>query len=772
MFKLPNKIKQDLENYKIAIEDFISKKSSWARFTGIRVPWGNYSHRGGKVFMARVRIPGGVLLPKQLRALAEASKNYGDGILHITTRQDIQIHNIKLNDIIKVHIFLKDYELSPRGGGGNTIRNITACPLAGVCPDEIFDVREYVISLTEYLIADDISYKLPRKFKIAFAGCEKDCIGILTNDVGLLAVKNNNQFGFKVYVGGGMGAISSIGRELESFIYLYELGYVVCAIRNVFYKYGDRHNKHHNRLRFLIQDIGFEKFKEYYQKELSELKEKEYISLRKVNLSYPSPKNTNILESNDEEFKEFLKYNCQEQKQKGYFIVKLRIPCGDLLADSAIKIADIENEIPNIEFRTTPEQNLYIVNVPSEFLNIIYNKIKHILKDFLYPQTLLDVVSCKGSSTCNLGLCNSPGLAKKLEEIIKEGFLKSKLFNSLDIKINGCPNACGQHPLGKISFCGAVRKVNLRPVPFYRVFLAGRKGLHNTQLAKNTEILIPAKNVPFFLKEFLYRLEEISDNEDIFNILQEKGELIVKEIAHNYTYIPDYSENKDFYIDWGRNEEFSLSGIGPGECGAGVLDMIEADLTEAKINLSEAEKDYSTNKIKKVIFLASRALLVVKGLDPRNEEEAISGFIEKFVKEGIADTKYMELKNVFENIKEDSSFEERKEKFSYAKNFLSHVEEIYKSMDSNFNFPQKFKIETPREDSHILDLKNTPCPLNYVKAKIFLESLKENDILEILLDEGEPINNVPKSLEADGHKILKIEKEGDFYKVTVKKGNK
>jgi len=774
MFRLPQKIKEDLENYSRSIEDFLSGRSSWSRFSGIRVPWGNYSHRGGKVFMSRVRIPAGVLSGEQLVALAEASRSYGDGILHITTRQDIQIHNIKAEDIIKVHRFLKDYELSSRGGGGNTVRNIIACPLAGVCPKEVFDVREHALSLTEYLISDDISYNLPRKFKIAFSGCENDCTGLLANDVGLLAVKNNTQSGFRVYAGGGMGAVSHLGGQLENFISCSELGYVICAIRNVFYKYGDRHNKHHNRLRFLIQDLGFEKFKEYYLKELKELKDREYISLRKINLDYPAARSGCLTEIKDKEFQEFLRYNCQEQKQKGNFIVKLRIPRGNLEAGHAEQLGGLKNEFSGIEFRTSPEQNLYILNVPGEILSKLYIKVKNILTDFLYPQTLLDIVACKGSTTCNLGLCNSPGLARELEAVIKEEFLRSKLFEKLDIKVNGCPNACGQHPLAKVSFCGAVRKVKTRPVPFYRLFLGGIKSLENTRLAQGTNIFIPAKNVPLFLRDFLYRIEEeTSLDTDIHKFIEEKGESFAREIATNYTYVPDYLENRDFYIDWGRTEEFSLSGLGPGECGAGILDMIEADLTEAKIVLTEAEKEYAPERIRKALFLASRTLLVVKGIDPRTEEEALSGFLEKFVKEGIADSRYAKLKEVFESIREDLDFEEKKEKFLYARGFLSHVEELYKSMDQTFHFPEKSRpVESPLEEvkTQVLDLKNTPCPLNYVKTKLFLENLKKGEILEVLLDEGEPINNVPKSLEADGHKILKIEKEGGFYRVVIEKG--
>ena len=775
MFKLHQKIIQDLDNYAQAIQDYQKGASSWARFSGVRVPWGNYSHRGGKVFMARIRIPAGVLTPLQLNALAECAQKYGNGILHLTTRQDIQIHNINLEDIIKVHYFLKDYDLSSRGGGGNTIRNITVCPLAGVCPKEVFDVREDAVALTEYLITDDISYNLPRKFKIAFSGCRDDCVGLLANDVGLLAIKQGGLLGFRVYAGGGMGASSLLGRLLEDFILRKDLGYLVLAIRNVFYKYGDRKNKHHNRLRFLIQDLGFEKFKEYYQKELKGLKETEYISLRKVSFDYPEPKESLLPEIKEGGFKDFLKYNCLPQKQKGFSIVKLRIPKGDLNAKKAKRLSELSNEFKEMEFRTSPEQNLYLVNIPRENLYLLYKKLKNFMDDFLYPDTLLDIVACKGASTCNLGLCNSPALADELERVIKENFMESKVFEKINIKINGCPNACGQHPLGMISFCGAARKVKGRSVPFYRLFLGGKKDLENTQLAKDTGIFIPARNVPHFLKDFLKRIEKEAQREgDVYKFIEEKAKGIAEEVSQNYTYVADYSEDREFYIDWGKQEEFSLSGLGPGECGAGVLDMIESDITEAKITLSSAEKkDYSWQGIKKTLFLASRALLIVKGIDPRSEEEAISGFLEKFLKDGIANLKYSNLADIFVQIREGLSLEERKEKFLYAKNFLSHIEELYKSMDAYFNFPKKTnQVETQPEKTNktLLDLKGTPCPINYVKTKLFLENLKKGDILEVFLDEGEPIQNVPKSLESDGHIILKIEKKNGFYSLLVEKG--
>ncbi|MFQ5834734.1 MAG: sulfurtransferase TusA family protein [bacterium] len=771
MFQLPKEVKNSIENYKRSLEEAQEGKISSSRFKGVRVPWGIYSHRGGKVYMARIRIPAGVVGPSQLKALAHASEEFGDGVLHITTRQDIQIHNVKIEDTIKVMEYLKEYNLSPRGGGGNTVRNVIACPLSGVCKEELFDVRKYAIAITEYLLRQDTSFNLPRKFKISFSGCAKDCGGCLLNDLGFLAKHQGGKEGFKVFVGGGMGANSRIGKLLEEFIPQEDLGYCVAAVKNTFYKMGDRRNKHHNRLRFLIEDMGLEEFKNFYRKEFQELKEKEYIVLRKIDFLRKEETDERIPRIDDEEYNEFLKYNVSFQKQKRFLNVELRIPRGDISAKRLVALANLEKDFPGIEFRTSRNQNLFICWMRSGDLYRLFLRLKEILDDFLHPQTLLDVVVCKGALTCNLGLCNSPGLAKEIEDLVREEFLDKKVFRTLEMKLNGCPNSCGQHPIGKLSFYGMVKRVDNRPVPFYKFLLGGRKEAELTRLAKKVGI-IPARNIPNFLRDFLKRVDDrMDESEDIYDFLEGSAKEIAQKVLENYSYVPSYRENRDFYIDWGKTEEFSLAGLGPGECGAGVLDMIEADLTEARLALERAEKEFfSPADMKKALFFSARALLVVKGKDPKNEGEAFSDFKEKFMDEGVVSHTYSNVKEVFESIDEKSSLEERREKFSYARKFLEHIHELYKSMDSAFNFPKQEKSAKREEvPTKVLDLKGTPCPINYVKTKLVLENLNPGDTLEVLLDEGEPIDNVPKSLESDGHQIVKIEKQDRFYRVVVKK---
>ncbi|MEW5814729.1 MAG: sulfurtransferase TusA family protein [Spirochaetota bacterium] len=772
MFRLPNSVVQGIGDYRRYLNDLLGGRVDRARFTGVRVPWGIYSHRGGKVFMTRIRLPGGTLTPSQMKAIAHVARTYGNGITHITTRQDMQLHEVKLEDTLEVIEYLKSFELSPRGGGGNTVRNVTACPFAGVCAEEAFDVRACVVSLTEHLLSREDSYNLPRKFKIAFSGCAKDCAACLANDVGLVAVESERGRGFKLFAGGGMGAKSRLGELLEDFIPEGDVGDCIGAIKNVYYKNGDRRNKHKNRLRFLVEGMGFDRFRKLYREELSSLKESERISLRKV--EFPSPAefpSDEFPRVSEAQFEAFLKYSVRRQKQTGLFNAELRIPRGDIRADRLEALAELEKDFAGLEFRTSQNQNIIACNLRKSLSHGFFLKVQGILEDFLYPSTLLDVVCCKGASTCNLGLCNSPGLAREIERVISEKRPTGLLLSGVDIRINGCQNACGQHPLGFIGLHGLARKVSGKPVPFYKVLIGGRRGVEKTRLARDTGVLIPARNVPRFIRNFLDQMEREADGRtDIYAFMETRGESILREIATRYSNVPPYSDKtKDFYTDWGKTEEFSLEGLGPGECGAGVLDLIESDLTLAKLALEKAEKkDYSMKEIREALFFSARALLVVRGSDPEKPEEALSGFREKFIREDIAPPRFANLPEIYRSLEGLLSPGEKEERFAYAKDFLETVNGLYRSMDSSFNFPRQ-KREAEAEGKAILDLKGTPCPINYVKARLFLEGLKSGNTVEILLDEGEPIANVPRSLEEEGHKILAKEKEGEVYRLLVRK---
>lgn len=764
MFKLPQKIIDDIQRYKENLEDFLLGKSKDTFFRAIRVPWGNYSQRGGKLLMSRLRVPAGILTSRQLNAIATAAKKFADGKLHLTTRQDIQIHNVAFENSIKIIEYLKDFDISPRGGGGNTVRNITACYLSGVCPDENIEVHNIACGLSEYLLAFDEAYNLPRKFKIAFSGCKKDCANTGVNDVGILALNGN----FKVICGGGMGANSMVGRVLHEDLKYEEIGYVVKAIMNVFGKYGNRKNRHHNRLRFLIQDTGWEKFVELYNQELKNLKDNEHIVLRiEDNLLQPQKqfvldKEEKSLRESNKDYNLFLKYNTCTQKQMGYSCIELRIPYGEINSDTLISLSQIGEILPSINFRTTHRQNLVISNVPGNKIYFVYEKINSFLKDYLFPGTALDMICCKAATTCNLGICNALGLAPEIVSKLKNPNLDIDKLKDLKINMNGCPNACAQHPLGTISLSGVAKKVYNRTVPFYKVYLGGKVDAENTKLAEEIGI-VPARVVPKLLYDFILSIQKNTDKQNrIF---------LMKDLIKKYSFVPTYEEDKSYYIDFGRTEEFSLDGLTQGECGAGVIDMINSDIESAGQSLNNAkENDFDLDEIKNTLIYSARALLPVKGVDPKDEKTIVAAFVDKFVKTGICSIEFEDLSKFYNDILLGKINKE--EAYEYLQKFYKEVKKIYSSMDDNFKFSAKLTPasgDLPKDNSMLYDLRGTPCPINYVKIKLKLEELNIGDVLEVYLDEGEPIQNVPTSLQNDKQEILKIEPIKNFFKIIIKK---
>jgi sulfite reductase (ferredoxin) len=762
MFKLPQKITEDISNYKVNLERFLKGELKDAFFRGIRVPWGFYSQRGGKILMARLRIPAGILTAKQLKVIGEAAEKFANGQLHITTRQDIQIHNVPYENSIKIIEFLKDFDISPRGGGGNTVRNITACYLSGVCPYERVEVHQIACGLTEYLLSLDESYNLPRKFKIAFSGCHKDCCAVGVNDMGFIS--NNN--GFKVIVGGGMGARSTVGKVLEEDVSIEDVGYVVKAVMNVFNKYGDRKNRHHNRLRFLIEDVSWNKFRELYETEYKKIKEEEYIVLRLADglPELPKLEDANLIGcAVESQYNEFIKYNTGKQKQKGYYYAQIRIPLGEVNSEQLIRLSELESLTPDIVFRTTQRQNIVVTNIPYNKMFYVYEKIKEIFDDFLYPETLIDIVSCKAALTCNLGICNAIYMAKEIINELKKVNSDIIKIKDVNIHINGCPNACGRHPIGTISFSGLAKKVYNKTVPFYKVYFGGKINAEKTKLAEEVGV-VPARNVPRLLLEIASILQDsLSISEPILNNLVRK-----------YSYVPSYEEDRSFYIDFGKSEDFSLAGLSHGECGAGVLDMINSDLDSAKqILLRIKEDNFNLNEIRDAIIYSARALLVVRGVDPKDEKETIENFLEKFVKVGIINPVFGNIMEIYTRLKTGGIDGETG--YKYANELYAEVKEVYSLMDSNFNFPARYtelQTSTSKQTfgSLVYDLRGTPCPINYVKIKLKLEELKIGDVLEVYLDDGEPIHNVPKSLKEDGQEILKIvQADESYFRVFIRK---
>jgi len=793
LYKIPREVLEDISLYKIEVERFLKGDVSPEKFKAFRVARGIYAQRGQTTYMVRIKVPAGGLLPEQMETIARLSEKYGNGIPHVTTRQDVQLHWVKLEDTSKVMEELAEVGLTTKGGGGNTVRNITACPDSGVCEREAFDVAPYAIALSEFFLKHPKAFTLPRKFKIAFSGCGDDCALATVNDLGFIArvrtLNGKEEKGFQVYGAGGMGAYSKVADLLEDFIPAEEAVYVAEAMINLFDKYGNRKNKHKARLRFVMDKYGYDGFKKLYIGELKALKKEgpKWLDLREIPiLRDVGVSSKTEIEVPDLDFKEWLESNVKPQKQEGFYYIKIRLSIGDIPAEKLRRLAKIVRCFGEGTIRTTQDQNILIRWVKGNELYPLYMALSELDLARARAGGIEDVLSCPGAATCNLGVCLSRNMAMALSEALERSGLPLAELQDINIKISGCPNACGQHPIGAIGLSGAARRVNGRLAPYYRVLLGGMVKGGNTALAESMGF-VPAKAVPSLIINFLkLYINEKEEGEGFYSFLERRGKDEMGGLVSKHSSIPPFEENRDFYMDWGADREFSLAGLGPGECGAGVFDMIETDLDDAKRLIYKARKALEEGgedpgiDLYKALTLVSKALLITRGIEPKNDFEAFEAFEERFIIRGYLPEKFRGVQRkgaeFLSGLLDKTA---TKEALEYVTELVERVSRLYESMDDSLKFrreTEESRIEPEREVlslregvNALMDLRGVKCPINYVKAKIRLEEMEVGETLLLYLDEGEPIRNVPSSLKNDGQEILRMERVGDYYELLVRK---
>ena len=781
IYDLPRDAQADLDRFGQEIAKFQRGETSAAEFRVFRVPRGVYEQRESDTYMLRARCPAGMVLPHQMRALAAASKRYGNGVLHITTRQDVQIHRVLLKDIHPALLELHAAGVSTKGGGGNTVRNITGCYDAGVCAEEVFDPTPYAVAVTEYLLPDPLSYQLPRKYKLAFSGCAKDCAGATVNDVGFVAGQRGDTHGFAVYAGGGMGAISRVGELLEEFIPADEAHLTAEAVKRVFDQHGNRRNRHRARIRFLIEDIGLPRFRKLYSAELQALRAADTAKLGVRPIAPPSHLPSPLGRGAGGEgscpaadFESWLKRYAVPQRQADYFLVHIPLVLGDIEADLFRQLAAIVAEYGEGVLRTTQQQNLVLRWIHRVELPQLHARLNAIGLAKLESSLLSNMIACTGASTCRLGICLSRGLAKAIRNRLSANDTSLDGLDALKINISGCPNSCGRHPLADIGLFGAARRANGQLVPQYVVQLGGRVGVGRTRLAQGQEA-VPARNVPVLVAELLARFRRSPHFPDFTRFTDAEGSQIEQTVLPKYEAVPDFNEHKEYYIDWDANELFSLAGRGPGECGAGVFDLIEVDLDSAR----EAIKN---GRLLEATVLAARALLVTRGEQASSEVEALELFSRLFLAEGLVEPAYGVLIGIATAAVKTPSASAALERGEVAK-FLERIEKLYADMGTSLRFrpaqPPAAAAGQTATDQYIVpdmvpaereaDFRGVICPLNYVKTKMVLTSMKNGEVLSVLLDEPGS-RNVPASVEKDGNCVLSIQHEDQHWRVRIRKG--
>ncbi len=792
-YRLPDNLGKELQEFKILIEKYQRDEIDKILLKTHRVPFGVYEQREDNIFMIRVRCAAGIISPSQLEKIAKLSSEYGSGLLHITTRQEIQIHNIKLEHIAGVIKELKEIGLTTRGGGGNTVRNITASADSGISREEIFDVSPYAVALTSRFISEGDSWALPRKFKIAFSNSGQDTASASVNDLGFIARIENGLKGFRVYAAGGMGAKSSLGRLLLDFIPENEVYAAAVAVKSIFNKHGNRKNRNTARLRFLYDRMGEGEFNRLFTQEFDKIKKQGFIPLDIAEI-----KNTGchpgILKKGLEDIQSYelwKKRYVRIQKQEGLFSITVPVILGVLTYEKTLKLSAFLKDFGDNVIRFTLDQNIHLRNIPEEYLSTFYGFLRELFDEVSFPPFYGNIISCAGASTCRLGICLSRGAAGEIMRKLKKSRLDMDKAKKVTLHISGCPNSCGAHLLGDIGLYGFAARSGERLYPAY-VITSGAAGSDGKTRFSEKIGEISARDVPELImkimENFIGRYGEYSDFSEY---IEKHGRRYISHLLDSkFSSPPTFAENKNYYFDWDSEEVFSLAGRGAGECYAGLLDFIERDfneiekgkifLTSAGDSPSEKEKAFYS-----ILFHSARMLLITQGIEAGDDRTVFLGFKKYFIESGFfSPDKAADYSRLIEEAaagKRDVFLTDREESIlSLARDVM----ELYRNMDDSLSFKKSSLMEAQpgvkktlrpgltdgrAQAKYFKDLRGVACPMNFVKTKMELSKMNKGEVLEIWLSDGEPINNVPGSVISEGHTILKQERIEGFWSVIIKK---
>lgn len=596
--------------------------------------------------MQRIKIPGGVLTARQLDVLCDLAEEYSDSILHVTTRQDIQLHYVHLEDTPALMRRLADVGITTREACGNSVRNVTACHIAGVCRDEVFDVSPYAHAVAHFLLGHPDTQDMGRKFKVAFSGCKDKPCGLTGfHDIGCIATLRRQgdtvERGFEVYVGGGLGPIPYAAELYASFVPLHQLLPLVLAVCRVFSQYGERENRSRARLKFLLKKLGLAEFRRLVEEERAALpfdarwqsvmdqttrQSLEGLATRGATRDENGVGPTlnglaDVVESN------FARDNVLPQRQAGYSAVTVHLPLGDFTPTQGRAIAAIAGRHCNDDLRTTVEQNLTLRGIRDLELGTVYTKLRAVGLHQAGAGGLTDVTACPGTDTCKLGISSSRGLARELKRSLQERLEGlPDCARKLHIKCSGCFNSCAQHHVADIGFLGVSRNVNGRRVPHFQLVVGGSWD-NNAREFGLAIGAIPSKRVPEAVSMLTESYAKERQGDESFKAWAHRvGRRRIKEMMSALCNVPAFEDAPDLYRDWGDVRVFTTGDVGVGECAGEVISpsqfaFAESErlIFEAQVALDEGRPDHAATQARLAMVHAARAacLVAAPGLSAR-----------------------------------------------------------------------------------------------------------------------------------------------------------
>ncbi len=691
LYGLPELVHEEIIRHSGDVRSFAAGEIAPDLFKSLRVPRGIYEQRADGKYMLRVRIAGGAMTARQVRTIAEAALRNGSDILHVTTRQDLQLHNLDIGATPAVMQELEKAGLASVGGGGNTVRNISACPYSGVCPQELFDTTPFAAALTQSMMASKSSFNLPRKYKIAFSGCRADCAMAGFADLGFIARIKDGKPCFKLYSGGGMGADSRIADVICDALPLEDVFRAAEAVRRIFDKFGDRKNRNRARLRFVFEKLGLEHMKKLFSEGMDALAAEGW-PICSVTPEFNTGREEGGTAVPPLETIHGLK--ALRQRQEGLCSILLQLKFGDISPEGLSFVAETAEKFSRSGIiRTTQSQNLMLNSVEEKEIPGLAEHIKARRPELTHYGAFRHLRACTGANTCRLGLCLSQNLAEAIAaEIAGSSGVDTDDPIFPDIRVNGCPNACGQHPAASVGLAGLALRNGDRLYPAYRLFLGGRTGDGISRLSSSVAN-IPAKKIPALLSKLLadYFKRRKGKGECFNDYLDRMGMDYFKEMAAAYAKVPDLKGNPGAYSDWGTDRPFSIEGRRPGECSSGIFSMVASDISSARKYLEEGKSDGSRRDdlFCKALLAGVRALLITRGVYSGNPGECVDAFEKHFMETGLVDRKYLGPLSVLKGCCSGSCCCFRCPDAD-VEEFIARIEYLHSTLDAGLNFhPEK-----------------------------------------------------------------------------------
>lgn len=683
--KISDAAAQDIIELKRRIDAFKKGKEQEERFKHYRLTRGVYGQRQLGVHMFRTKIPYGKLTADQLIRLADVSEKYTNGNLHLTTRQNIQLHYVKLEDSPAIWTALAEVGVTAREACGNTVRNLTASAIAGIDPDELFDVTPYVHAVFEYFLRNPICQDMGRKIKPAFSSSDKDSAYTYFHDFGFIPriqeVDGKKIRGFKLVIGGGLGAQAIVAPTAFEFIAADEIiPFMEAAIR-VFDRYGEREKRFKARMKFLVKSLGLEGFLELVAQERKAIKHQLYSIDPAGVPDAPIPKlpDLTVVEVFDEnKYQSWVKTNVFEQKQKGFFAAKIKVRLGDIDAERARQFARIVKKYAADDIRISVNQGFVIKYLRKEYLPHIFNELETLgLADPGFD-TIADITACPGTDTCNLAVTNSTGLSNALEEVVTTEY--PHLINEADIKIkiSGCMNSCGQHMAANIGFHGSSIKKTQLVIPAMQIVIGGGVDLEGKGFIAEKVIKLPTKKIPDALRLILNDYEEQGHPNEYFNdYYQRYGKRYFYDLLKN---LADVSELEgDDFFDWGQDHSYHQA-IGVGECAGVAYDMVGTIIADAREKVEFAEEANTQGIYADAIYHAysamvvgAKALLLAKDVKCNTHKGIIKDFDTHYVEDGTFQLEQTFAEQVLQINQQEPSAEFAATYFAQAKSVVNQV---------------------------------------------------------------------------------------------------